>query len=812
MKKLHFLLLLITQSIFAQNSWLPLGPEDDNKLINSIAYLPITQNKNGEIFSASVVLSSGSLPVGIVTLRQFKLNKWIPITNSTFEIPVPLYENLETSIEILIDNENNFYLTSENWIYQFINGEWTNILSSGQISAKLDQNGVLHACYIGDVGGIKKIIVQIYLNNSWFDIGKQGISLQKAFKPSIAFDSKNTPYIVYIDEVADNKLTVQKFNGTNWELVGNIGFSSKAGYYPTIAIDKNDVIYVSYFYLNPLFDLSPYYDGGGKGFSQMLTKYNNNQWVELPNPNHNFTDSENDTTTKTISFKKGFIYFDEINNAVFLGSTLYDGGRYTSDFSPALSFLSKFNENEWANLFSKLNNRFGSILVQNGNIYCPFSQGIKKFTSDKNWVNLVEGDLSISDLTTDDNGFEEYKNINIEKDNNNIPYIGLTDRNNVFTIKKFNGINWEKIVETKIDNSFPLTTFKIKKSNEIILLSNDLKNEINLYSYTNGSLNQITNSGFAYPSGFIKMVLNEQEIPYIVYADPNNNYRTTVKKVENGNWVNIGESAVSFWKSEYPSIAIDKNNNVYVAYIDLTYDKKLTVKKFDGTKWISLDKEGFTQGVVSSPWLAVNQQNEVLVCYGDESALGKISVQKWINEKWEYIGQQGFSESYGGYSKMLIDNNDTPYVLCKGNEMPPTIYKFDNDAWNKLGNKNFNTSPDIYDFTIVQNGVSTPIFTYCAPSNLAYAYYYGNEDSQLSNEYFQNITDKSTIVYPNPVKDILQISSNYSQAQIFDYTGRMIKNTDITNHAIDLTELSAGNYILKLSSGKNQETIKIIKE
>lgn len=68
-------------------------------------------------------------------------------------------------------------------------------------------------------------------------------------------------------------------------------------------------------------------------------------------------------------------------------------------------------------------------------------------------------------------------------------------------------------------------------------------------------------------------------------------------------------------------------------------------------------------------------------------------------------------------------------------------------------------------------------------------------------------------IYPNPVKDILNISSNdLNQAKIYDCTGRLVKEVIITNQKIDFSDFTSGNYILKIQSSTNQETIKIVKE
>lgn len=67
-------------------------------------------------------------------------------------------------------------------------------------------------------------------------------------------------------------------------------------------------------------------------------------------------------------------------------------------------------------------------------------------------------------------------------------------------------------------------------------------------------------------------------------------------------------------------------------------------------------------------------------------------------------------------------------------------------------------------------------------------------------------------IYPNPVRDVINISSDKSiqSVEIFDILGRLI--TTETKNNINVSQLSKGNYILKIKTG-NQEIIeKFIKE
>lgn len=70
--------------------------------------------------------------------------------------------------------------------------------------------------------------------------------------------------------------------------------------------------------------------------------------------------------------------------------------------------------------------------------------------------------------------------------------------------------------------------------------------------------------------------------------------------------------------------------------------------------------------------------------------------------------------------------------------------------------------------------------------------------------------------YPNPVKDVLNISakSNVSKIEIFEMSGKQIlsQNAEDKNIKLNLSTLSGGVYIVKVTSDKTTETFKIIKK
>ena len=90
------------------------------------------------------------------------------------------------------------------------------------------------------------------------------------------------------------------------------------------------------------------------------------------------------------------------------------------------------------------------------------------------------------------------------------------------------------------------------------------------------------------------------------------------------------------------------------------------------------------------------------------------------------------------------------------------------------------------------------------------------EGSTLGTNSFENFV---FTMYPNPVKNIINISLNtaipveFKTAEIYDLTGRRVQITAIQNQSVNVDALSTGTYVLKLTDTNNKNyTQKFIKE
>ena len=86
-------------------------------------------------------------------------------------------------------------------------------------------------------------------------------------------------------------------------------------------------------------------------------------------------------------------------------------------------------------------------------------------------------------------------------------------------------------------------------------------------------------------------------------------------------------------------------------------------------------------------------------------------------------------------------------------------------------------------------------------------------DNALASQYFDN---KSFAAYPNPVKDVLNLSysTDISSVRVINLLGQEVisRKVENTSTQLDMTNLTAGAYIVNVTIGDVVKTIKVIKQ
>jgi hypothetical protein len=86
------------------------------------------------------------------------------------------------------------------------------------------------------------------------------------------------------------------------------------------------------------------------------------------------------------------------------------------------------------------------------------------------------------------------------------------------------------------------------------------------------------------------------------------------------------------------------------------------------------------------------------------------------------------------------------------------------------------------------------------------------DSNPLSSNSFSN---KNFTYYPNPVKDVLNLSytKNISNVAVFNLLGQQMysKTVNANQSKVDMSNLAAGTYLVKVTADNQVKTIKVIK-
>lgn len=232
-----------------------------------------------------------------------------------------------------------------------------------------------------------------------------------------------------------------------------------------------------------------------------------------------------------------------------------------------------------------------------------------------------------------------------------------------------------------------------------------------LFSYTI-SIAQWSIVGSAGITGAVanhtQMVIDNNNVPYIAFADNANGDKLSVKKWTGSSWSSIG-TAISSSSIQYYSIAVDPNNNyLYVAYKDWSVSGKLTVKKYNGSSWSTLGNAGFTSSSVDYISTVV-YSGMVLVVYKDNSKSGKATCVYYDNGNWYTLGSAGFTNTSVSYISAGVSSGGYGYVAYRDNNNKPALYEWTNNGWSYVGTASNSGCSDV-SLAIDKNG--TPYVAY----------------------------------------------------------------------------------------------------
>lgn len=283
----------------------------------------VVRNGNASYFSFTLDCND-SLFLGycysntIGQVDKFDGNSWQPVGNTNIGGTYTSEVSLKTDCNGVRYFAIGVDIPSKARVVRQGTSGWTNVgdtikkVSSAQVSLKFDVNDSLYLVHRESTDNT--IRVKKYDGSSWNQVGSVDSFPQSfIFATSLAFDTKNIPYLAYesnfypgikkydggnwhsldttglgwpyngilmdigsndtpyiaqTDLSNGNKVSVMKYNGTVWVPVGNKYFSAGAALGVAFAVSKNNVPYVAY-------------RDGGNGNRATVMKYDGTNWINV---------------------------------------------------------------------------------------------------------------------------------------------------------------------------------------------------------------------------------------------------------------------------------------------------------------------------------------------------------------------------------------------------------------------------------------------------------------------------------------------------------------------------------------------------
>lgn len=604
---------------------------------------------------------------------------------------------------------------------------------------------------------------------SWVTVGSEGFAasgLGVSNWQKLKINQYNELYLAYNDEgfgLTAGQATVMKYDGNSWVPVGSPGFTAGAAQHSDFTFGNGDTLYFSYS------------NGTGANMSKAaVMMFDGSTW-------------------------------SPIGTDISLGAAQYTNIVYTSTGELYLGMI--------------------DMGIAGG------SMSVKRYTGGSNWVDVgaspVAGGASCA-----------YASMALDKfDTLYVAYRDNTIAPGMVKVRKFDGTDW-------VDVGAPLlaTTGPGAGPAMDIYLAFDLLNQPYVsYSHTFQGPPRITVERFdgtawqpvgpvqfssaQFETSLFSSLSLPKDAPYVAYQHGGLGLKASVKKYnsQTQDWDFVGSPGISDGVAAHTSVTMDGNGNLYLAYFDEVHGSKNTVKKYTlceapmMEEIIALDTPlcngpvtlkvmGSLNDATNWEWYSGSCIGGTFVAQGDS-----IVVDPSVSTTYYVKGLGGCVTSGACLSVRVNVAIEKPEISLNGNVFSSSApsgnqwYHNGNPVSGATGASHTATAAGWY-YTVVTEGNCSR-----ASDSLFYdGLSVRGIDQQLGIH-----------VYPLPFREALHVDFEQSaqaqagwQLSIVDYAGRIVKQELLTEaqNVINVANLAAGAYYIKLQAGQDKAVFKIVKQ
>lgn len=210
---------------------------------------------------------------------------------------------------------------------------------------------------------------------------------------------------------------------------------------------------------------------------------------------------------------------------------------------------------------------------------------------------------------------------------------------------------------------------------------------------------------------------------------------------------------------------------------------------------------------------------------GDYTLVFQMFIPAGATGYFNFQGEIPAGPLAGVFNSSNIYFNETGATPGEGTDGDGNTFTYPEDTWFQVAFYFDLTGTPVYDFSVDGNLVSDGL-TFDADSTVGGIDFFSvsaNNEYWVDDVYFDtgvilgnnDLSASEFTVYPNPVKDVLNIQtvSVVDAITVYDILGKVVLQAqpDSISPSIDMSTLSSGAYMVQVTIGNASKTVKVIK-